>query len=162
MSKDELPMLRYLFKIPQSIEVRSPEVYERIDWVIPGWVALYELMFKDGMRLPILKLIRDVCDHYLITLSQLMPNAWRILMALESLSVRHGVEHDTDKGRYQLITRVVCVPVVTFLRTNHRSWKDMFFFVRKDLVWGLCGPGGVSGHWKATSKEFLFKLLYFD
>ena len=47
-----------------------------------------------------------------------MPNAWRVLMYLESLGVRHGVEceigevlfsyylkeYDTDKGRYKLIT----------------------------------------------------------
>ena len=71
----------------------SPEAYERIDWVILSLVALYELMFKVGMRLPILRLIRDVCDHYLIALSQLMPNTWKNLMALESLSVRHRVEY---------------------------------------------------------------------
>ena len=84
---DELKMLRYLYNIPHNVEVRAPEVYERIDWVVPGWVALYDLMFKDGMRLSILKLIRDVCDHYEIAPSQLMPNAWSILIALESLSV---------------------------------------------------------------------------
>ena len=46
-----------------------------------------------------------------------MPNAWRVLMSLESLSVRHRVdcelgevlfsyylkEHDKDKGRFKLI-----------------------------------------------------------
>ena len=77
-------------------------------------------MLIDGMRLLIPKGIRDVCDHYEIAPSLLMLNAWRILMALESLSIQHGVEyevgevlfsynlkeHDTDKGRYQLIARV--------------------------------------------------------
>ena len=72
------------------------------------------------MRLPILRLVRDVLDHYEIAPSQLMPNAWRILLVLECLSMRHGVEcnigevllsyylkeHDIDKGRYQLIMRV--------------------------------------------------------
>ena len=71
----------------------SPEAYERINWVVPGWVALYELMFKDCMRLPILRLIRDGGDYYWIALSQLMPNTWKNLMALESLSVRHRVEY---------------------------------------------------------------------
>ena len=69
-------------------------------------------------------------------------------MALDSLSVRNGVkyeigevlysyylkEHDTNKGRYQLIVRVGRVPIVICLRTNDRSWKDRFFFVRGDLV----------------------------
>ena len=134
---------------------------------MPGWIAVYELMLKDRMRFPIPRLIRDVCDHYEIALTQLMPNAWRVLMSLESLSIRHGVEcelgevlfsyylkeHDKDKGRFKLIARVGRAPIVTCLRTNNRAWKDRFIFVRGDLVWGLRGPGGVSGHWKATSKK---------
>ena len=87
-------------------------------------------------------------------------------MSLESLSVRHRVdcelgevffsyylkEHDTDKGRFKLITRIGRAPIITCLRTNDRGWKDRFLFVRGNLVWGSHGPGGVSSHWKATSK----------
>ena len=72
-----------------------------------------------------------------------MPNAWRVLMSLESLSVRHGVdyelgevlfsyylkEHDKDKGRFKLIARVGRAPIVTCLRTNDHAWKDRFIFV---------------------------------
>ena len=96
-----------------------------------------------------------------------MSNAWRILIALESLSVRHGVEcevgedlysyylkeHDTDKGRYQLITKVGRVPIVTCLCMNDCSWKDRFFFVRGDHVYRPRRLGDTSGHWKATSKK---------
>ncbi|KAL5565741.1 hypothetical protein UlMin_028905 [Ulmus minor] len=117
------------------------------------------------MRFPIPKLIRDVCDHYEISPSQLMPNAWRVLMSLESISIRHGVEceigevlfsyylkeHDKDKGRYKMITRVGRAPIITCLRTNDRGWKDRFLFVRGELVWGPSGPGGASHHWRATS-----------
>ena len=89
-------------------------------------------------------------------------------MGLENLSVRHGAEceirevifsnylkeHDTNKERYKLIVRVGRVPIVTHFRSNDRSWKDRFLFVRGELVWGSHGPGGVSGHWKATSKRY--------
>ena len=102
-----------MYRIPLSVEIRVPTTHEIVDWVVPGWVAIYELMLKDGMRFPILRLIQDVCDHYEIAPSQLMPNAWRVLMSLESLGIRHGVEckirdvlfsyylkkHDMDKGR---------------------------------------------------------------
>ena len=84
---------------------------------MPSWVAVYELMLKDEMRFPIPWLIRDLCDNYEIAPTQLMLNVWRVLMSLESLSVRHGVEceigdilysyylkkHDTDKGKFKLI-----------------------------------------------------------
>ena len=97
-------------------------------------------------------------------------------MSLESLSVQHGVdceigevlfsyylkEHDKDKGRFKLITRVSCAPIVTCLWTNDRALKDRFIFVKGSLLWGPRGPGGVSSHWKATSKRFLFKFMYVD
>ena len=44
VTKDEFNKLRYFYKIPQSVEVRAPEAYEKIDWVVPGWVTLYKLM----------------------------------------------------------------------------------------------------------------------
>ena len=64
------------------------------------------------MRLLILKLVRDVINHYEVAPRQLMTNAWRILMSLECLSIRHGIacelgevfysyylkENDIDKG----------------------------------------------------------------
>ncbi|KAL5580129.1 hypothetical protein UlMin_012571 [Ulmus minor] len=168
VATEDIRLWRYLYGIPPSVEVRVPTAHERVDWVVPGWVAIYELMLKDGMRFPIPRLLRDVCDHYEIAPSQLMPNAWRVLMSLESLSVCNGVdcelgevlfsyylkEHDKDKGRFKLIARVGRAPIITCLRTNDRGWKDRFIFVRGDLVWGPRGPGGVSGHWKATSRDF--------
>ncbi|KAL5580186.1 hypothetical protein UlMin_012628 [Ulmus minor] len=168
VATEDIRLWRYLYGIPPSVEIRVPTAHERVDWVVPGWVAIYELMMKDGMRFPIPRLLRDVCDHYEIAPSQLMPNAWRVLMSLESLSIRNGVdcelgevlfsyylkEHDKDKGRFKLIVRVGRAPIITCLRTNDRGWKDRFIFVRGDLVWGPRGPGGVSGHWKATSRDF--------
>ena len=87
VTNEEVKLFRYLYKIQSSVEIRAPEAYERIDWVVLGWVVVYKLMFKDRMRFPIPRLMRDVCNHYEIAPSQLMPNAWRILMALESFSV---------------------------------------------------------------------------
>ena len=97
-------------------------------------------------------------------------------MSLESLNVRHAVdcelgevlfsyylkEHDKDKGKFKLITQVGCAPIIMCLRKNDRAWKDRFIFVRGNLIWGPRGRGGVSGHWKATSKRFLFKFMYVD
>ena len=133
-----------------------------------SWLGnIIQVDVGDSMRLPIPKLVRDVCDHYKIAPSQLILNAWRILIALKSVSVHHGVEceigevlfsyylkeYDTDKGRYQLIVRVGQVPIITCLHTNDCSWKYMFFFVKGELMYGLRGPGDVSGHCRTTSKR---------
>ena len=87
LMEDELKKLKYLYMFPRSVEVCALEAHEIVGWVVPGWVALYEIAFKDGMRLSILKLVRDVLDHYEIAPSQLMTNAWRILMTLECLNM---------------------------------------------------------------------------
>ena len=88
----KVKLWRYLYKIPPSMEIRVPTTHERVDWVMSDWVAIYELMLKDGIRFPIPKLIRDMCDHYEIAPSQLIQKTWMVLMSLESLSIRHRVE----------------------------------------------------------------------
>ena len=75
VAAEDIRMWRYLYGIPPSVEIRVPTAHERVDWVVLGWVAIYELMLKEGMRFPIPRLMRDVCDHYEIAPSQLMPNA---------------------------------------------------------------------------------------
>ena len=50
VATEDIRLWRYLYGIPPSVEVRVPTAHERVDWVVPGWVAIYELMLKDGMR----------------------------------------------------------------------------------------------------------------
>ena len=54
---EDIKLWRYLYRKPSSVEIRVPTEHERVDWVVPGWVAVYELMLKDGMRFPIPRLI---------------------------------------------------------------------------------------------------------
>ena len=75
VTNEERKLWRYLYKIPSNVEIRVPKTHERVEWVVLGWVAVYELILKDGMRFPIPRLTRDVCDHYEIAQSQLISNA---------------------------------------------------------------------------------------
>ena len=45
----DVRLWRYLYRIPSSVEIRVPSSHERVDRVVPGWVAVYELMLKDGI-----------------------------------------------------------------------------------------------------------------
>ena len=51
VKEDDLGKLRYTYKIPKFVEIRTLEAHERVDWVVLGWVALYEIPFRDGMWL---------------------------------------------------------------------------------------------------------------
>ena len=116
-------------------------------WVfLWGWIQIFCAQFCER------------CSwHYEIAPSQFMPNSWRILMSLECLSLRNGVEfilgevvytyflreHDKDKGRYQLDVWHERVHLVTHLRMNDSSWKQSYFFTRGDMVFGPIRPGYV-------------------
>ena len=45
---EDVRLWRYMYRIPPSVEIRVPSPHERVDWVVPGWTAVYELMLKMG------------------------------------------------------------------------------------------------------------------
>ena len=53
---EDIKLWRYLYGIPLSVEIRVLTAHEWVDWVVPGWVAIYELMLKEGMGFPIPRL----------------------------------------------------------------------------------------------------------
>lgn len=72
---EDVRLWRYLYRISPNVEIRVPSSHERVDWIVPRWVAMDKLMLKDGMMFLIPRLVKDVCDHYEIVPSQLMPDA---------------------------------------------------------------------------------------
>ena len=108
--------LRYMYRIPAAMEIHAPLPHECVDWDIQGWWSVYVFAFEFGFRFLVPKLLREVISHFEIAPSQLMPIAWRILMTLECISMRHDIEfglgellytyflweHDHEKGRYNL------------------------------------------------------------
>ena len=115
------------------------------------------------------KLVSEVVPHFEIAPSQLIPNAWKILMTLECINMRHGIEfglkellytyflweHDHEKGQYNLYVRPDRVQPVNHLRTNDREWKQSYFFARGKLMSGPSSQGDAPSFWKASS-EFLY------
>ena len=123
-------------QILASAEIRAPFPHKRVNWDVLGWYSFYKFASKVRFCFPMPKLVRDVSRHFEIAPSQLTPNAWRILMSLECLSMRNGMEyglgevlytllreHDCEKGRYQLYVRSDRVQLVNHLGTNDCSWK---------------------------------------
>ena len=75
---------RYMYQIPAAMEIRAPLSPEHVDWDVQVWWSFYEFAFKASFRFLVPKLVREVVvSHFEIAPSQLMPNAWRILMTLE-------------------------------------------------------------------------------
>ena len=159
--------MKILYRIPKSIEVRVPNLSDRIDFKIPGWTGFYERPLEDGFRFPIPKLGWELLNHFEIAPSQLMPNSWRIILSIEVMAYKLGIyygirdllytyylkEHVKDKGRYLLFLRQKRDPLVLGLTTNDRGdWQKFYFFMRAEKIFGESGQGRIPEQWSTSSE----------
>ncbi|KAL5752258.1 hypothetical protein ACOSP7_022443 [Xanthoceras sorbifolium] len=56
----DLLRIRFQYGIPESVELRLPTPAERPNLDILGWTCFYELPFRQGLRLPVLFLSRQL------------------------------------------------------------------------------------------------------
>lgn len=98
-----------------------------------------------------------------------MPNTWRILLSLECMAFKMGVdygvedllhsyylkEHAVDKGRYLFYVRQKREPLVLGLPTNDRGeWQRFYFYAMGDGVYGSNRSERIPEYWSLTSKCF--------
>ncbi|KAL6560837.1 hypothetical protein OROHE_006014 [Orobanche hederae] len=125
-----LSAIKTLYRLLKS--VRLPHKHERADWRIDGWICFYEIAFEIGLRLPLIPFVLEVLAHYGCAPSQLMPNAWRLLLGLQSLGETKGIS----------------ISVGTLRRTYFPKQHDSrYFFVESKYVFGPGGSGGIPTHW---------------
>ena len=167
VSEQMLRVMKIVYRIPKSIEVRVPNSGDRVDFKILGWTGFYERPLEDGFRFPIPKLAWELLNHFEIAPSQLMPNTWRILLSIEVMAYKLGLyfgirdllysyylkEHVKEKGRYLLFLRQKREQLVLGLTTNDRGdWQKFYFFVRGEKVFGDSGRGRIPEHWSTSSE----------
>lgn len=82
-TRRELDSMRYCYGISDSVVLGLPEQHRgAIDMRgLAVSVALYLAMFSMGLCLPFCRPVCDVLDFLGLIPSQLVPNAWQILMA---------------------------------------------------------------------------------
>ena len=158
-------LLREIYGIPRSVELRAPKEYEKADWDIPEWTCFYEYTLRLGFRFPIPQLVRRTLLYYDLAPGQLMPNTWRILLSLGVLSERHNIpfgmasllhnyylkENIHDRGRYMLVPRSKEQQIIIDTTTNDRNWKDTYFFAK--------GPP-IDGPWKTGNESYQLRRTW--
>lgn len=131
---------------------------------IAGMVAMYEIDFELGLKLPLSNFLTDVLESYNFAPGQLAPNSWRILLMLHSLGseknigvslgVLHHVYHPkgqlgVEKGRIMFSLRVLQDPLVGLNgRSDELSWKGRYFLVKRSLVFVPTYPGSACSSWR--------------
>ncbi|XP_060974434.1 uncharacterized protein LOC115696430 isoform X2 [Cannabis sativa] len=167
MTKGDILRMRHQYEIHSSIQMRLPTIAERPDWDSGDWVCMYEFPFRICFRFPFPPFVQEVLDYYEVAPSQLMPNAWRLLLGIEVIvrvkgkrvdlvdfqSSYYLKQHDTDKGRFLFTLRANKKAWVTELvPSNKRGWRKKYCFVKGDLF-------GTSDYEVPTSWRTLSKGL---
>ena len=109
-----------------------------------GTVAVYVQQLEAGLRMPTSRFFRDVLRHFGLRITQLVPNAVRILVGFEMLCRHQEVTptvdlfrrcytfkaHGTDKGWFYVCNRNKTIPkLVIGAPSSIKNWKRDFIFV---------------------------------
>ena len=76
-----LSRFSHRFQFPERVRVRLPRIEERACHFSPREVCFYEAAFLSGLKFPVHRFIMELLNHFKITLRQLMPNSWRIVVS---------------------------------------------------------------------------------
>ncbi|XP_057772811.1 uncharacterized protein LOC130992262 isoform X2 [Salvia miltiorrhiza] len=145
--------LRILYNIPKWVSLHAPGTALRADHSVAGWVCMYEKTFKEGLRLPLPRLVLEFLHYYHISPGQLMPNVWRVLMGMQAFGELKGFEVDledvlstytvqennTERGRYQLSRGKKLPELVCGVTDSGSAWKHKYFFMNYDALGDLTG-----------------------
>ncbi|KAL0716279.1 hypothetical protein Bca4012_065601 [Brassica carinata] len=98
VGEKDLEDWRKSYSLPSSVVVlRIPDPSERASNGTPEEIAIYEAFFESGFRGDVPSLIANLCSFFRISPSQLNPPAWRILIAIQSLSDEENLPLGVDE-----------------------------------------------------------------
>lgn len=143
VSQEKLNKMKNKYGLPPNVEVKLPWIREKADSPNEDWVYFYTFIFKFSFKFPITKFVKEIIIYYNLAPTQLMPNAWRILLGIEVLAERLGieflmsefincyslVENNDDLSRY-LFRSQHKYSIINDSSTINKLWKSKYIFVR--------------------------------
>jgi hypothetical protein len=143
-TEEDLTFLRARFQVPDSVALRVPTAEERACTARPGEVCLYFHSFEAGLRLPFPQIVREVLNYFSIAPSQLVPNAWRLLIGCAALwAASSNKERPLGLNTFLYLFQLKRTPdlgwwyfsprekeaLLSDVPSGVKSWKGRFFFV---------------------------------
>jgi hypothetical protein len=139
------------FDIPDSYTLRPAEEGERMIHSRRTWVAFRVDMFKAGLRFPLRDFHVQLFRAYRIVPCRLVPNAYADISSFLYACVKSGVTPTLSLWQY-LFELIPVHNAPGFLATrcrnpedsklvkkatNHKRWRECFFFVKAKVEWGF-------------------------
>ena len=146
MSDKVFKELRIRYQILEHIPICLPRENEKCYSGRTADVGMYDAMFVVGLRLSLMVLHRQLVDFLGLSVSQIVPNAWRTFIGAEILwgSLSGGNRQLTlDEFFYchrphyiasfketcHFIVREKDLKLVSDMPDSNRNWKSRYFFV---------------------------------
>ncbi|XP_028093398.1 uncharacterized protein LOC114293527 [Camellia sinensis] len=161
----DLEVIRERYQIPAEVDLLLPTSGERPSTARPGEFSLYEEALKGGLRLPLPQVVVDVLNRLEVAPGQLMPNAWKILLACASAWPKaNGGEAMTideffscykalgQQETWVTLQAVMGRGLVAGLPTSIKGWRPWWFFV------AVNGGMGVRTIWKVPTRSMESRL----
>ncbi|XP_077217480.1 uncharacterized protein LOC143851867 [Tasmannia lanceolata] len=160
--------IRREFHIPDGYEIRVPSSAEGVcEGTTEEEVAFYVEAFRAGVRFPLLGIIVEALEFYLVAPSQLAPNSWRTLLAFVAKAGLHKVQPTLPllracvalsllvKGAdsWLYLTQRPQVKIAANLPSSIKKWKEEYVFITPplDVGWDFPRSWRRSVEWRRKS-----------
>ncbi|GMP41486.1 hypothetical protein CsSME_00011571 [Camellia sinensis var. sinensis] len=160
----ELEAIREKYQVPVEIELLLSMLTERPSDAKPREFALYEEALKGGLRLPVPQVVVDVLNRLKVALGQLMPNAWKIVLACASAwpKANEGVAMKViwfrlvdaagQQKTWVTLQAAAVRGLVAGLLSSIKGWRPRWFYVSAN------GEVRVRTVWRVPTKSVKPKL----
>ncbi|GMP84445.1 hypothetical protein CsSME_00037974 [Camellia sinensis var. sinensis] len=161
----DLEAIRERYQISAEVELLLPTSRKRPFDARPGEFSLYEEALKGGLRLSLLQVVVDVLNRLEVAPGQLMPNAWKILLACasawpkanggEAMAVDEFFSCYKALGQQETWVTLQAVMgrgLVAGLPTSIKGWRPRWFYVSAN------GGLGVRTIWKVPIRSVESRL----
>ena len=148
LTPESLALLCSKNKVSENLLIRLPEGEEQIDWYSENWGTICVDYFPLRKIIPLPKLILDFCLSFDLAPSQLMPSLWLIVLSVEALCEKFGLEFNfgdlmkcyniqrKGSGLYTLHARNRLEPLIAAPADLEKQWRGRFVFVHKSVLAG--------------------------
>ncbi|XP_040361768.1 uncharacterized protein LOC121049194 [Rosa chinensis] len=135
--------IKWMFRLPGAVKLRPPTVDEKASILRPGFAAVHEAIFRQGVTLPLVPSLQILVYEFGLAFGQICPNMWRLMLAMTSLWRLSGCEGPTVAevlhfyeltyvkrqgcgGQVNLSRRQGAPKLIENLRDSMSYWRDTF------------------------------------
>ncbi|XP_057764708.1 uncharacterized protein LOC130985652 [Salvia miltiorrhiza] len=156
--------IRRKYMIPDWVTLHAPDATLLANYYVENMVCLYEFIFVQGSRLPLPRLVLELCDYHHLSPGQLMPNAWRLLLCIQVFAELHNfdvnvydvlysyaVNEHRSTGRFCMKVRPNKDALIASLGDGEKNWASKYIFVNYDSL-GVPADMSIPSAWSDGSR----------